>query len=127
MPRFTVVVVIVVVVVTSLLTCGCTRLFTNKSIVRDAIVQLPHGGDISAEVLQSESFGHVTQRETDLIWSEPNRPRKVLVVTSGSIEGANLAGAIPEIAADGNRVRMLKDGRPVATFDYAAGTAEFAR
>ena len=120
MRRFTIVVVV------SLLTCGCTRLFTNKSIVRDPIVQLPHGGDIAAEDLQSESFGHVTREPTELVWSEPSRPRKVLTVTSGSLNGANLSGATPQIADDGNRVQMMKDGRAVATFDYAAGTAEFS-
>jgi hypothetical protein len=108
---------------------GCThpkRWFTNRSMIRDALVQLPADGGIFIEVEQVEGLGRSERRATRYVWDQPGRARKVLD-RSGDLDVIDLSpGPISSrVSADGNVAELLRDGHIVATFDYRAGTATF--
>ena len=110
---------------------GCSsprRWFTNRSIVRDPLVQFPTGGGIYVKIEQTERFGRRERTPEQYVWEQPDRPAKVLAVI-GDPRPARVdpASRTSEIADDGESVRLLESGRTIATFDYPAGTATFAR
>ena len=109
--------------------CGCAhpkRWFSNRSMVRDTLVELPDDGGIFIEVEQVEGLGRSERRATRYVWDQPGRARKVLDRT-GDPDVIDLSpGPVSSrVSADGNVAELLRDGRVVATFDYATGTATF--
>ena len=110
---------------------GCAhpkRWFSNRSIVRDTLVKLPDDGGVFVEVEQDEGLGRPQHRATRYVWDQPGRARKVLNATGALPAGAfDPALASSRLSEDGNVAELLANGRVVATFDYIAGTATFAK
>ena len=107
---------------------GCTapkRWFTNKSTVRDALVKLPNDGAIYVEIEQTEGLGHHERQPPRYVWEQPGREAKVLTVTGERRLPATVdpASCTFRLSEDGNTAELMSNGRVLATFDYAAGTA----
>jgi hypothetical protein len=107
--------------------CACQHRASNRSIVRDTLARFPDGGGVYVEIEQEESpRGQVRVREETLFWEQPNRARKTLIASRRAIPANDYTLTKTELSDDGDRATVLKDGRTIATFDYAAGTATFA-
>jgi hypothetical protein len=115
-----------------LLACvsGCAR-HTPYGAVRDTLAQFPDGGEIYAQ-WEYEGDPPCT-RGPVVVWTMPGQEPKRLVTimpTTGSptspadrLPNEPLNNTKRHDVGDGRRVWLESNGRAVASFDYAAGTA----